>query len=142
MIIQKPTISSDVAMRLAQAAVAHAKDNGWTIAVSVVDASGGPLASWRMDQAVAPVATYATDKAYTAAMFGTPSAALAAEMDVSPGQRMGFQSRDRYLVWGGGLPIRHKGVVVGGIGVSGAKDFEDIACAEVALAAEGFDTTS
>lgn len=129
-------------MRLVQFAVAHAKANGWTIGVAVVDASGGPLACWRMDQVVAPVATYAMDKAYTAAMFDSPSAALAAEMDVSPGQRMGFQSRDRYLVWGGGLPIRHNGTLVGGIGVSGAKDFEDIACAEAALAAEGFDKTS
>jgi uncharacterized protein GlcG (DUF336 family) len=51
---------------------------------------------------------------------------------------MGLSTRERLLTWGGGLPILHDGACVGGIGVSGAQDFEDIACARVALAEAGF----
>ena len=39
--------------------------------------------------------------------------------------------------WAGGVPIFADGVCVGGIGVSGAKDHEDLACAH-ALDAAGF----
>jgi glc operon protein GlcG len=138
-IIRKPTLSSDAALQLVRSATGHAKANGWTVAVAVVDAAGDVLASLRMDDAVAPIAGYALDKAYTAVMFKTASADLVAEMEASTGQRMGFESRGRYLVWQGGLPIRHEGAVVGGIGVSGAKGPDDIACARFALTEAGFD---
>jgi uncharacterized protein GlcG (DUF336 family) len=40
-------------------------------------------------------------------------------------------------VFGGGLPIRYEGKVVGGIGVSGGSEDEDEACARAGLAAIG-----
>jgi uncharacterized protein GlcG (DUF336 family) len=137
MIVTKQVLASGVAMRLVQAAVAHSATNGWTIAVVVVDPQGLPMAMWRMDDATPPILEFATDKAYTAATMRRSTAAFFKRIDESPSLRLGFANRARLMVWGGGLPIVHEGRVVGGIGVSGAKDTEDVECARVALEAVG-----
>ena len=80
---------------------------------------------------------FALDKAYTAATMRKGTEAFFERMTSSPSLTLGFQNRARLMVWGGGLPIVHEGAVVGGIGVSGAQDFEDVACAKAALAAQG-----
>lgn len=136
-ITQVAMLAAGTALRLVQAAIAHAEAQGWKIAVAVVDPMGVALASCRMDAVTPPIADYALDKAYTAATMRRSTAAYFERMDASPSLRLGLGNRDRLLVWGGGLPIWHGGVVVGGIGVSGAQDFEDIACAEAALAVVG-----
>jgi uncharacterized protein GlcG (DUF336 family) len=51
---------------------------------------------------------------------------------------MGLSTRPRLLVWGGGLPIFYEGKLVGGLGISGAKDHEDIAIGKKILAHYGF----
>ena len=58
-------------------------------------------------------------------------------MTSAPSLTLGFQNRPRLMVWGGGLPIFHEGRAVGALGVSGAQEAEDIACAKAALAALG-----
>lgn len=137
MIEMTPVLASATAMQLVLAAVEHAKAKGWRVAVCVVDPAGVPLASWRMDDVTPPIASYAADKAFTAATMRRSTAAYFERMDASPSLRLGLGNRDRLLVWGGGLPVVHEGRVVAGIGVSGAQDFEDIDCAETALRAAG-----
>ncbi len=137
MIVTRPMISSETALRLVQSAVAEAQRNGWSVAVCVVDPHGQMLAAARMDDATPPVLEFAQDKAFTAATMRRATAAFSERMHSSPALKLGFSNRARLMVWGGGLPITHEGSVVGGIGVSGAQDFEDIACAELALRAEG-----
>jgi uncharacterized protein GlcG (DUF336 family) len=94
-----------------------------------------------MDGVPPPILEFAQDKAFTAATMRRSTQAFAERMDSAPGFRLGLSTRNRLLAWGGGLPIVHGGVVVGGIGVSGAKDHEDILCAETALGAEGLGWT-
>jgi uncharacterized protein GlcG (DUF336 family) len=65
------------------------------------------------------------------------TAAFAERMASSQSLTLGLSTRSRLLPWGGGLPIVHGGKVIGGIGVSGAKDVEDITCAEAALGSLG-----
>lgn len=137
MLVSHVTLSAATALRLVGAAVAEAERNGWRVAVAVVDPSGLPIAAVRMDQATPPILEFAQDKAYTAATMRRSTEAHFGRMTSSPSLTLGFQNRPRLMVWGGGLPIVHDGRVVGGIGVSGAKDFEDVACAEAALAQEG-----
>lgn len=137
MIVMKPTLAAEVALRLVQAAMAHAMVKGWRVAVAVVDPHGVALATLRMDEVTPPIAEFALDKAFTAATMRRTTEALFQRMDSSPALRLGLANRARLLVWGGGLPIVHEGRVVGGIGVSGAQDFEDIDCASIALQAEG-----
>lgn len=140
MITMVPVLASATALQMVQEAVARATLDGWKIAVAVVDPAGVALACCRMDGVTPPIADYALDKAYTAATMRRSTTAYFERMDGSPSLRLGLANRDRLLVWGGGLPIWHSGIVVGGIGVSGAQDFEDIACAEAALRAVGLDT--
>lgn len=137
MFVMTPALASATAMQLVQKSVEHAKTKGWNIAVCVVDPAGASLASWRMDNVTAPIAEFAADKAFTAATMKRSTAAFSQRMNSSESLRLGLSNRGRLLVWGGGLPVVHEGQVIGGIGVSGAQDFEDIECAVTALEAAG-----
>jgi uncharacterized protein GlcG (DUF336 family) len=137
MIVQTQSIDSATALRLVQETLAEAERNGWRIAVAIVDPNGMPLASARMDHVTPPIMEFALDKAFTAATMRRSTEAFFSRMEESPALRLGLANRARLMVWGGGLPVVHGGQVVGGIGVSGAKDFEDIACARSALTQAG-----
>jgi uncharacterized protein GlcG (DUF336 family) len=43
------------------------------------------------------------------------------------------------VCFGGGLPLKHEGCVIGGIGVSGGSELEDETCARSGLSAIGLD---
>ena len=131
------SVDSATAAEMTRAVAAHAAENGWTIATAVVDAQGSVLSLLRMDGVSPPIAEFALDKAYTAATMGKPTTAFADRMASSASLTLGLSTRDRLLAWGGGLPIVQEGVIIGGIGVSGARDEDDIACAHHALAAVG-----
>ena len=63
-------------------------------------------------------------------------------MDVcagNEGMKLGFSAQPRLVVFGGGLPIRVGGELVGGIGVSGASEEQDGICAQAGLLAIGAD---
>jgi uncharacterized protein GlcG (DUF336 family) len=51
--------------------------------------------------------------------------------------RIGLPLRPRLVVFGGGLPVREDGQLIGGIGVSGGSAEQDEACAHAGLAAIG-----
>jgi uncharacterized protein GlcG (DUF336 family) len=137
MILMKPTVSSDIAAQLVARAVGHAEKSGWRVAVAVVDAAGIALALRRMDDVAPPIAEFALDKAFTSATMQRTTKQFFDRMNDAPSLRLGFSNRSRLIVWGGGLPLFHGGFCVGGIGVSGAEDFEDIACAETAVETVG-----
>lgn len=138
-LVTRVSVASETAEAICRAAVAEARAGGLAVAVAVVDAEGAVLALVRMDGAAAPVAEFALDKAYTAATMGRSTEAFGARMASAPGLSLGLGSRARLLTWGGGLPILAEGRVVGGIGVSGATDAEDIACGRAALASVGLE---
>ena len=131
------TLGSAAARRIVEAAIAEAERGGWRIAVAVVDPSGLPIALARMDEVTPPILDFAQDKAYTAATMRRSTEAFFGRMTSAPTLAMGFQNRPRLMVWGGGLPIFHEGLAVVGVGVSGAKEAEDVACARAAIAAVG-----
>ncbi len=134
--IETRTLSYEAAAALVAHAVAHARANGWRVAVAVVDPSGHVLASGRMDGAPPPILDFATDKAFTATL-GKTSLAFGERMAQLKSLELGLATRPRLLVWEGGLPERESGLLVGAIGVSGASGHEDAACARAALAALG-----
>ncbi len=134
---QVSVISYESAAGLVAHAVAHARANGWEVAVVVVDPFGHTVASGRMDGVPVPIMDYASDKAFTAATQGKTTRAFFERMSRSPDDAMGLANRDRLCVWEGGVPVRADGKVIGGIGVSGAAGKDDVACAEQALAAVG-----
>ena len=131
----QPVITHAAAADLVASAIAHAGENGWTVAAVVVDPSGHVVASGRMDGAPHQILDFATDKAFTATL-GKPSHAFGERMLSAPDIGIGLANRPRLCGWGGGVPIREDGALIGAIGVSGAESHEDIACAEAALAGQ------
>lgn len=138
MIVHYSTIASKTALDMIQAAVAQASAMGLSVAVAIVDISGNVLASARMDGVAPPTLTFAEDKAYTSATMKRSTQAFAERMASSPSLSLGFSTRSRLLVWGGGLPVYRDGKILGGIGVSGAKDVEDIEIGQNVLQQFGF----
>lgn len=115
------------AMRAAQEMQAH-------IAVAVVDGSGRLLAFLRDHQAPFHCSEIAQDKAYSALSFRLPTDRWAEVAEqLSPAVRQGLLQRERLVMFGGGVPIQAAGAYVGAIGVSGASEEEDKACAMAAL---------
>ena len=134
--ISRRILGYDAAARMVATAIAHARANGWRVAVAVVDPFGHVLASGRMDGVAPPILEFATDKAYTA-ILGRTSLAFGERMAQLKSLEMGLGTRGRLLVWEGGIPVREEGELIGAIGVSGASGPEDAACAEAAIAAVG-----
>ncbi|THF61854.1 heme-binding protein [Pseudothauera nasutitermitis] len=137
--VPQATISWEAAHAAVKAAVGHARSLGVRINVAVADCAGNLVAFLRMPGAFPQSVRIAIDKAHTAGGFGFPTAQW---MDVcagDEGMRLGFSAQPGLIVFGGGLPIRAQGQLIGGIGVSGASAQQDEACARAGLLEIGAD---
>ncbi len=135
--LPQSVISAEAVTVALEAAVEHAARIGVKINVAVAD-SGGNLAGFlRMPGAFIQSIDIAIDKAYTAAGFGFSTKKWMDFIGHDDGMKFGFSARPRLVVFGGGLPIRVNGELIGGIGVSGASEAQDEECARAALAAIG-----
>ncbi len=135
--VTQQVISAAAVSVALEAAIAHAERIGVCINVAVAD-SGGNLAGFlRMPGAFLQSIDIAIDKAYTAAGFGFSTKDWMQLIGHDEGMKLGFSARPRLVVFGGGLPIRAGGALIGGIGVSGASEAQDEECARAALAAIG-----
>ena len=125
-----------VAETLLRASEAEARNIGVPMALAIVDSEGGLQLFKRMDGAL-PVSTeLAMAKAYTAAAVRMPSDEVGRL--AQPGQPLyGIQhtSQGRIVLFGGGLPLRIDGQVVGAIGVSGGSVEQDMQVAQPAVTA-------
>ena len=142
MFTERKDLQAETALALAQSAIVHAHANGWQITVAICDRSGHLLTFLRTDDVVVPAIEFAIDKAYTAATLRNQTKAFGERMASQPTLSLGVGTRQRLLTWAGGLPIFADGICVGGIGVSGAKDHEDLACAHAALEAAGLSASA
>jgi len=129
------SLSSVAAQQAAQAALARCQKDGYTVAVAVVDRGGLPLVMLRDPLAGAHTPQTATGKAATAVSFRTDTTELAATTQAGKASS-GIRQLPNVVAVGGGLVVRAKGSVVGGIGVSGAPggDADDV-CAKAGIAA-------
>jgi len=126
----------DFAIKMIKAAEKKARAIGVPMVVTVVDDGGNLVAQHRMDSALLASIDISKNKAYTAVATQIPTSDLAEASQ--PGQPLfGIHSCDqgRLVIFGGGLPVRHKGELVGGIGVSGGSVEQDLACSQAGLAA-------
>ncbi len=136
-VVTQTVIGCDAALRVAEAAVAAARELGVRINVAVCDSAGHLAAFLRMPGAFVQSIDIAIDKAHTAAGFGFPTGDWMRAVEGNEGMKLGFSARPRLVVFGGGLPIRIDGQLIGGVGVSGASEAQDEACAQAALVALG-----
>lgn len=127
-------LSHAEAMNILRAVQEQLERGGLGAAVAVVDSHGELLAFVRTDGCRVSCIAVAINKAYTAARECRESKSLG---DAARAQ--GFPLTNygelRYVTWGGGVPIRVSGEVVGAIGVSGLTEEEDIALAAVGVGA-------
>lgn len=131
-VFQKGSISSELATRMVNAAVAKANALGVAQVVAILDESGLLKAFCRMDGAPLISIDVAQNKAYTA-LLGAPSQDFFNRIKEDPALLAGAPHIPRIVTFGGGLPIRIDDTVVGGIGVSGGTVEQDIACAQAGL---------
>jgi uncharacterized protein GlcG (DUF336 family) len=130
-----PTLTTDAALRAAQAALAQCQKQGYTVAVAVTDRGGQPLALLRDNLAGAHTSLTAINKAYTAVSFRTDTTELAATTQAGK-PSSGIRQLPQVVAVGGGLMVRAKGSLVGAIAVSGAPSGDaDDACAKAGVAA-------
>ncbi|MGO3741776.1 GlcG/HbpS family heme-binding protein [Kerstersia sp.] len=125
---------SDVALIL-EAAQAHAKQKQWAVTIAVADDGGHLLGLLRMDRASPFTSQMAPAKARTAAMGRRESKGFE---DIINQGRSAFGSvplSDGMIE--GGVPVIVEGHVVGAVGVSGVKSFEDVEIARAGVAALG-----
>jgi uncharacterized protein GlcG (DUF336 family) len=129
-------LAPKLALELAVATMDACADDGYQVAVAVVDRFGIPQAMIRDRFAGAHTPETAIRKAWTAASFRTNTLQLDANLGVPGDQTFGARDIPGALVLGGGVLVEVAGRLVGAIGVSGAPSPEaDEDCAYLGLAA-------
>lgn len=129
------SISLELALDAARAALADCQKRGYQVAVSVVDRFGTPQVLLRDRFAGPHTPPTATGKAWTAATFRNSTSEL---NNISqPGMmQAGLRNLPNVVIIGGGLMIEGGGSTLGAIGVSGAPGGDaDEACAKAGIAA-------
>src|SRR3954452_5387214 len=133
-VVKKHSISSELAQKMVDAAVAKARELGVSENVAILDDGGNLKAFSRMDGASMPTIEISQKKAYTA-LFGVSTQDFFNFIQSEPSLLAGIPTLARVAAWGGGFPIKVNGEVVGAIGVSGAPKVQnDVDCARAALA--------
>src|SRR5207253_4066983 len=133
-VVKKHSISSELAQKMVDAAVAKARELGVSENVAILDDGGNLKAFSRMDGASMPTIEIAQNKAYTA-LFGVSTQDFFNFIQGDPSLLAGIPTLARVAAWGGGFPIKVNGEVVGAIGLSGAPTVQnDVDCARAALA--------
>ena len=129
------SLTPEVALEAAQAAMKKCRDSGFQVAVAVVDRFGQPQVMLRDRFAGSHTPDTATRKAYTALSFRTASGDLA--KSIRSGQlEPGLAQLPHVAMIAGGITIEAGGSLLGGIGVSGAPGSDkDEECAKAGFEA-------
>jgi glc operon protein GlcG len=129
------TLTHAAASRAIEAMVASLTERGRVAVVAVADAHGDLLALARMDGAPASSVRIASHKAWTAASEGVSSRAIGERVRSEERLDIAYYGEPRVCGWGGGLPVRIDGELVGAVGVSGLPEHEDELIAEIGVKA-------
>ncbi|MGB8435524.1 MAG: heme-binding protein [Burkholderiales bacterium] len=128
-------LTLETALKAAQTALKKCRDDGYQVAVAVVDRMGVPQVMLRDRFAGPHTPATARGKAWTAVSFRTNTGDLANVTQAGKAQS-GVRQRPGVVAIGGGLMIEGAGSLFGAIGVSGAPGGEaDEACAAAGIAA-------
>ena len=128
----KKTITYETAAKMVEAAIAKATELKCKQNVAVVDDGGNLKAFGRMDGAPLLGTEGCQRKAFTA-LFGVGTKDFYNYIKDQQGLLIGLSHFSRATVVGGGLPIIVDGEIIGGIGVGGGTEEQDIDCAKAAL---------
>lgn len=128
-------IGYDDAKRAIDMLFEEVRKRGKAGVIAVCDSHGDLIAFARMDGAPLSSITIAMNKAYSAARERKPTAEIG-NAARQPGKEfdIGYFGDQRFTGWGGGVPVRKDGQVIGAVAVSGLPQAEDIELAEMAVA--------
>jgi uncharacterized protein GlcG (DUF336 family) len=128
------SLSPEIALDAAKAALADCRTRGYQVSVAVVDRFGLPQVMLRDRFAGPHTPPTATGKAWTAVSFRSSTNDLNTAAQ-SPAMQ-GLRNLPNAVVIGGGVMIEAGGSLLGAIGVSGAPGGDaDDACARAGIAA-------
>ena len=133
--LSKASISLDQAKRILEAAETKAVEIKVPMYMLIVDESGRPKASLRMDGNGLASLTLVPLKAHTAVAFRTGTHTLAERLASDLLRAQSFIATGEFTLVGGGLPIVSDGQVIGAIGVGGGSPEQDVVVGQAGLAA-------
>ena len=129
----KPHLEYATAATVVGGCLSLAQERGWNMAISVHDSAGDLVAFAAMDEALPAVTAVAQWKGKAAATFRFSTASMA---------QWDAPHVPTIATVGGGIPLfTDAGDALGGVGVSGATQEQDIECAEAGAHAAGLQTT-
>ena len=129
-------LTLEIAKQLLAVAEQKAYQMGLAFNIAIVDAGGNLVAFHRMDHARIAGIEISKGKAWTSVAMQMPTANLA-QSSFPGGQHYGVNTTNqgKVTILGGGIPLIHEGMIVGGIGVAGATIAQDIEVANAAVQA-------
>lgn len=130
----KPALTLDDAKRIALAAEAEAQANEWKVVIAVVDDGGHLLYLQRSHETQFGSVETAIHKAHAAVAFQRPT--KTSEDAVLSG-RLIHLALPGVIPAEGGVPLVRDGTVIGGLGISGVRSFQDGQIAQAGVEALG-----
>ena len=118
----KPVLTLEDARRVAAAAESEARSNEWKVVIAVVDDGGHLLYLQRSHDTQFGSVETAIAKAHAAVAFQRPT--KASEDAVLSG-RLIHLALPGVIPAEGGVPLVCNGVIIGGLGISGVRSFQD-----------------
>lgn len=132
MVISVKRMTTQTALRIAEAALHECRKQGVQVAVTVVDRNGNTQVVLRDVLAMDLTLRISYQKAYTAMSFNSPTSELTKRFS-SP---LSVAKVQGVLPAAGGVPIDAGGTILGGVGVSGSPSgLTDEKCARAGVAA-------
>jgi uncharacterized protein GlcG (DUF336 family) len=126
----------DEAQRAIDAVIQEAERDRRPMSVAVTDSYGELIACFRMDGSHPRILRHAIRKAYTSGVMHRGTLEFK-EQGRARGLELDDWGDERLTTLQGGLPVTHKGEVVGAIGVGGNTIERDSEVVAVAVAATG-----
>jgi glc operon protein GlcG len=126
-------VNVENAKKVAAAAIAEAKKNGWTVAVSIVDTAGDLVYFEKMDGTQTGSVNVSIEKGRTAVLFKRPTKSFQ-DTVAAGGDGLRILGLPGAVPVEGGVPLLMDGKIIGAIGVSGATSAQDGQCAQAGAA--------
>ena len=131
-LLARKDLSANIAVTIAQTAMATCTANGYRVSATVVGRNGEVLVQIRGDGTGPHTMENSFKKAFTARTFRIPSGEMEERLKQNP--QMGAQYLTGFTTARGALPIKVGEEVIGAAGVSGAPGGEkDEACVKAGL---------
>ena len=132
----RATLTTEAIETLLQAATRRAKELDIRIHIAITDTSAELVGFLSFEGAPKLAATTARHKAFTAVATGMSTLEWKQYTDSIPAEEQKIiDGVEGYIAADGGLPVVEQGLVLGGIGISGADQERDADVAHFALAA-------